>query len=513
MQYHDILFPYGKPEEKVSGDLLCDLRIDSVLLKLSNGPDQLKYDTCYLPLKDKESVLYRQAVFQDIMRFELYPVFMRFQEMMDSLNLLEEQINRFRLSVVRYRFVLSRMIDYKKTVLALFRALQAVSLQSEGLKQLRADLQEYISSEEFCGLVQETAELKQELGKITFYISVNDNHITIRKLPSGDIGMDGKTEFEREISNFFDQFISARASFSKRAKNSWELNPVEEQILKSITRLFPEPFSHLEKLVKRRSPFIPKELTAYHQVLGFYMVWLEYILPKQSGNLNFCFPMITERKDGFMASNCFDLILADQMLKEHSQVIRNNLILNPGEHILVLTGPNQGGKTTYARMLGQLFYLGSLGIPVPGTAVKMFLPDHIFTHFERQEDQKTLNGKLKDDIVRIHDIINRASENSLILINEMFSSTTLKDASWLGKKILSQIDRLGAFCLYVTFINELACYVPGTVSLVSEIGDDQEERTFEIVRALSDGRAYAHSMVKKYALTYDSISERIGSQS
>ena len=283
-------------------------------------------------------------------------------------------------------------------------------------------------------------------------------------------------------------------------------------ILEKLILLFPEAFSHLSHFAENHSHFVPKQLTAYHQDLGFYTVWLEYILPMQEKGFSFCFPMITDYGDGFMASNCFDLILANQMLTDSSSLIRNNLVLKPNEHILVLTGPNQGGKTTYARTLGQLFYLGSLGIPVPGTAVKLFLPDQIFTHFERQESQHTLNGKLKDDIIRIHDILENCTERSLIIINEMFASTTLLDASWLGKKILSRIDRIGAFCLYVTFINDLAGYLPDTVSLMSQIGEDGEMRTYQIIRARSDGKAYARSITRKYSLTYDDISERIGSK-
>jgi hypothetical protein len=97
MEYHNILFPFGRPEEKVSEDLLMDLRIDSVLGKLSHGPDQLKYDTCYLPLTDKKSVLYRHEVFQDIMRADLFATLSQFQEMMDSLNNLEEMMRRLKL--------------------------------------------------------------------------------------------------------------------------------------------------------------------------------------------------------------------------------------------------------------------------------------------------------------------------------------------------------------------------------------------------------------------------------
>lgn len=510
MKYHDILFPYGRPKERVSEELLKDLRIDSVLLMLSQGPNQLKYDTCYLPLTDRESVLYRHAIFQDIMRFDLYPVLMKFQEMMDTINLLEDQLNRLDLPVLRYRYQLNRMIELKKTLLDMLDFLKDLPLKSEGLARFREDLSEYVSSEAFILLDKETSELKAALAEITFSVYVHDNHIAVRKIDGEELIKTGSTEFEKEVSVFFDQFIHGRAPFQRSATDSWFLNPVEEKILGALMTLFPEHFSRLEKMAGKKSRFVPDALISYHQDLGFYTVWMEYILPKQAAKLNFCFPMITGREDGFMAANCFDLVLADQMLGAGQQVVRNNLVLKPGERILVLTGPNQGGKTTYARMLGQLFYLGSLGIPVPGTVVKIFLPDRIFTHFEKQESQQTLNGKLKDDLIRIHDILQQATENSLILINEMFSSTTLRDAAWLGKNILNEIHDRGALCLYVTFINELASFIPGTVSLVSEIGEDLNRRTYQIVRAAADGKAYAKSMIHQYGLTYESISERIG---
>ena len=510
MLYHSILFPYGRPDEQVSEELLGDLRIDSVLLKLSHGPDQLKYDTCYLPLTDKESVLFRHAVFQDMIRCELYKDFMSFQEMMDSLRLMEDQMKRLRLPVMRQRYFLNRMIEYKKHVLYLLDSLEHSDLRSEGLKQFRKDLSDYAASDEFRKLSEETEDLKIKLQEIIFTISIRDNHVTIKKLAPDCLDQEGRTGFEQEIYHFFGQFTKSRTPFPPVGPGGLELNPVEEEILNALMTLFPEPFSLLEKYYKKQSSFVPKELVSYHQDMGFYTIWLEYILPKQDAGLSFCFPMITEPSAGFVASNCFDLVLTDKMREDVHQVIRNNLVLHPGEHVLVLTGPNQGGKTTYARMIGQLFYLASLGVPVPGSVVKIFLPDHIFTHFERQESQQTLNGKLKDDIVRIHDILERATGSSLILINEMFSSTTLRDADWLAKKILDRVAGIGCFCLYVTFINALSDYLPGTVSLISQIGEDGQKRTYQILRAEPDGKAYAKSMVNQYALTYEAIKERIG---
>ena len=107
-------------------------------------------------------------------------------------------------------------------------------------------------------------------------------------------------------------------------------------------------------------------------------------------------------------------------------------------------------------------------------------------------------------------MLDQATGDSVVVMNESFASTTLRDALFVGERVLDRMTRLGLLGVYVTFVDELASLNEACVSMVATVvPDNPAERTFKLVRKPADGLAYAAAIAGKYGLTYRQLKERL----
>jgi DNA mismatch repair protein MutS len=384
--------------------------------------------------------------------------------------------------------------------------LSATPLRSRGLRAFLDYLLRYAASARFSGLVEDAARLQAGLSAIRYSVFIEGPRVEVRHHA-------GQTDYSAEVEAAFQRFQQAAVhGYAFRFSTAPEMDHIEARILDGVAQLHGTLFSTLAAFCASNQEFLDPAVVLFDREIQFYVSYLEYIAPLRRAGLEFCYPRVSASRKECHIDQTFDLALAQNLIGADAMPVTNDFYLKGPERILVVSGPNQGGKTTTARTFGQLHYFGSLGCLVPGENAQLYLPDRIFAHFDREERMTTLRGKLEDDLVRIREILGAATPRSLIIINEIFASTALQDALALSKKVAAAIIDLDALAVWVTFLDEVASLGPQTVSMVATVvPGNPAQRTFKIVRRPADGLAHAMAIAEKYRLTYEQISERIRS--
>jgi DNA mismatch repair protein MutS len=509
MTFDSILFEDGRPvadvEQAAQPDIFVDLNLDQVIDAVFRGRDE--YDLrpyFYVPLSDAKAIAYRHDVMRDLERTEVMAAIAAFAEQMRRVRHELDAAEKLHYRWQAQRYFLDGVQKYAEGVSAFASALRRAQPGSAGLEAFLAYIGDYVQGSAFSELCREEARIRTALGEVRYSVLIKGSSVTVRKYA-------GEADYTAEVQRTFEKFKQGAVKKTELDTRDYpDMNHVEAAVLDFVAQLHPEVFEPLDAFYTAHVDFIDATIARFDREIQFCVAYLEHLSRLKDAGLSFCYPEVSATMKAIHSVEGFDIALAEKLRIEKKHVVCNDFYLEGDERIIVVTGPNQGGKTTFARTFGQLHYLAAVGWPVPGREASLFLFDRIFTHFERQEDMKNLRGKLHDDLFRIHKILGRATTNSIIIMNEIFSSTSLKDALYLSQRVMERIMKLDALCIYVTFIEELSTLSEQTVSMLSEVKPDAvASRTFKVVRRAADGRSYALTLARQYGLTYEELKGRI----
>jgi DNA mismatch repair protein MutS len=511
MTFHSILFERTedsiKKETLEAPDFFVDLNLDQIIDAIT--ADRQEYNLkpfFYTPLKDINAITYRHEILRDLESKMLFEHIKSFAQKMRAMRAYLAQADKLHYKYQKERWFVDAVNLYCEALTCLVHDLSLVDVQSRGFLAFREYVTDYANTGRFTSLLAETKKLKADLSTVKYCLLIKDNRIKVRKYES-------EIDYSANVEETFAKFRQGTVQDYRFKFSTWpDMDHVEAQILELVAKLYPDIFLHLDDYCAKNGKYLDETIAIFDREIQFYIAYLEYIARIKRRGLKFCYPQICNTCKEVYDYEGFDVALAYKLMTENSSVVCNDFYLQGKERIVVVSGPNQGGKTTFARTFGQLHYLASIGCPVPGREAQLFLFDRLFTHFEQEENIKDLRGKLQNDLVRIYTMLNQATSNSIIIMNEIFTSTTVDDALFLSKKIMEKIVQLDLLCVCVTFIDELASLSEETVSMISTVVPENPAlRTYKIVRRQASGLAYAIAIAEKYRLTYDCVKERLKS--
>ena len=508
MTFHSILLEktgdYIKKEKLEVPIFFADLNLDQIIDAVTAGKQEYNLKPFfYTPLKDIDAINHRHEVFQDLENPELFEKMRSFAQKMRAMREHLAQADKLYEKYHKERWFVETVELYCNAVNSLVQDLSPADLKSRGLLAFRQYVTGYAGSERFRSLEAETKRLLDDLSSIKYCMLIKGASIKVRNY-------ENEIDYSVTVEETFAKFKQAAAKDYKVQYHGGpaDMNHIEAAVLNLVAKLYPDIFLELDNYCSRNRNYLDETIAVFDREIQFYAAYLEFAAMFKRGGLKFCYPrMVNDTKEVYDYEG-FDLALAYKV--EKASVVCNDFCLKGKERILVVSGPNQGGKTTFARMFGQLHYLASIGCPVPGREAQLFLFDRLLTHFEKEEDIRNLRGKLQDDLVRIHHILSETTSKSIIIMNEIFTSTTLRDEIFLSERVMEKVIGLDLLCVWVTFVDELASFSEQTVSMVSTVvPENPTMRTYKIVKRPADGLAYAIAIAEKYRLTYDDLKERI----
>lgn len=290
-------------------------------------------------------------------------------------------------------------------------------------------------------------------------------------------GIKGSGYVLRELSEATGEFKNGRKPLRSKEYNVIPLD--NTSIAKSAREIEEAGLIHILRVINH---FI-STTTGFFELLryeaGFYVGCTNLYHELSQIGLPLSFPVPTDKSQKNLSfTGIYDMSMSINGMKK----LVTNSLHTVNASLFIITGANQGGKSTFLRSIGLSQILMQCGMFVPASYFTSNICDNVFTHFTREEDSAMESGKLDEELLRMNAIVNSITPQSLLLMNEPFATTTERDGSKIAADIVTAFYELGIKVIFVTHLFEFAHYIlnknfEGAVFLRAE-RYDSGERSF-----------------------------------
>lgn len=420
--------------------LTQDLELDTLLGAMAAG-DGLIFDVAkralLLSLRDPEAIAYRQGVLTECLE---HPAVAR-----DLYNLAGEALK------AEKKVWGSPLRDSPRSLLG--TSVQKMEVFVEFLRRLRQIADEHSDKFGSPGYTRFFAILGEELDEP--YFAQIESHLKALKfkggilmsarLTTGNKGTGYTLRQPREQSLLGRMFDRSGYSFTiaDRDESGFRaLSALEERGVNLVANALAQAVEHVHSF-----------LTMLRVEIGFYVGCVN--LAERLAELRepIAFPVAVAAGElALSARGLYDVCLR---LTTSEAVVGNDVEADQ-KSLVMITGANQGGKSTFLRSVGLAQLMTQAGMFVGAQSLRVNVCHGVFTHYKREEDQALESGKLDEELARMSEIADRIAPDCLLLCNESFAATNEREGSEIARQVVTALLEAGVKVLFVTHLFDLA---------------------------------------------------------
>lgn len=468
---------------------------------------------------DLETIQYRQELFADLLHepklVKLFEEILPMLENIDELYRMRENSHQTEGQIYSIKLI----EIYIAFINAIFGKMNECEgcIKSRSLLRFSQTIREIALCDDFTALVANAKKLSKEINEVksitiglnldpTFtpyefgILSLNNEYVVSANLMDKLI----KKEETDKLSALCSLKITSK-SLTKEERRFAEM-----AMSSTLNRLLKNAIRDWEPAIKAFFRQNTKNFLPLIKELKYLLFGANILRELQEKKLPLSVPAIKPKAEkAFRVKSIYHPILASQK----SKITFSDIEFDENGMIYIMTGPNSGGKTVFTSSIGICQIFAQLGFLVPGKHAEISPVDRIFVSFANQASAMS-KGRLEEECVKMKEIFNHLSEYSLVLMDETFSSTSSFEGAHIAFDVLSGLSAYACKAVFSTHMHELISMIgamnnqKGALSKVDTLTvgiDGEGNRTYEVVRAVPNGKSYARGISDKFGLSYEMI--------
>jgi DNA mismatch repair ATPase MutS len=490
LMYHDRDFDPQQPLPWNADALTQDLELTTLFTAMARD-DKFLCDIVRVAVlsgleNDLDTIRYRQSVLQDCLNNaalirEMYAL---------AVEAIDGEKKMFWGAFSKYpNSILHRGVDLLQLFVTMLQRLRDLaekhqdSFVSEGFTRLFAMLQHELSAEYFASIQDHLTQLQFRHGVLISAELGQGNKGTNYVLRKGaDANQNWLERLLGPKPPSFTVYIADRDDAGTRAQSE-----LRDRGINLVANALAQSTDHILSF-----------FSMLRIELAFYVGCLNLHEQLSQKGEPVCFPTPRSAdKRCRTAQELYDVCLA---LLVDERVVGNDLSADEKE-LTIISGANQGGKSTFLRSIGLAQLMMQSGMFVPAAHYQVNLCDRIFTHYKREEDATMNSGKLDEELSRMSGIVDHLTPHSLVLFNESFAATNEREGSEIARQIVSALLEKHIQVFFVTHLYTFAAgfydrHLPNVLFLQPERQADGH-RTYKIVAGEPTQTSYGPDLYRK----------------